>query len=78
VNIAPGANPRAKHQKVPVTKEKSFIRSSPGPNVIKLFTSVIMNVRNMLEFLYFHPSLMYSGKDGAYPGDAPFRFSTLG
>jgi hypothetical protein len=53
----------------------------PGAIVIKPFTAV------SYKFVYyasafvpdkpFQPSLMFSGKDGAYPSKAPFRCSTL-
>jgi hypothetical protein len=46
---------------------------SPGPNVIKLFTAVIMNVRVFVHGRPFQPSLMFESKAGAY-----LRCSTLG
>ncbi len=37
---------------------------------------LFMNFRNKLEL--FQPSLIYAGKAGAYPSEAPFRCSTQG
>jgi hypothetical protein len=54
---------------------------SPGPNVTKLFTSVVYEcLQKAIIFLgkLFQTSLMFVGKPGAYLREAPFRRSTLG
>jgi hypothetical protein len=45
-----------------------FITLAPWANPINFFTAVKP----------FQPSLMFLGKAGAYPCDAPFKCSTLG
>jgi hypothetical protein len=59
-----------------------FIVQGPGANAIKLLWLSFMNFPNKLEYLFpgkpLEPSLMFAGKAGAYPSEAPFRCSTIG
>jgi hypothetical protein len=51
-----------------------------GPNVIKLFTAVIYNVRNKLVFVpckLFRPGLMFAGKAGVYLSAFQVLYSRL-
>jgi hypothetical protein len=61
---------------------KRLITPRPGPNVIKLFTSVIYECLSQASVFVllrpFRASLMFVSKAGAYPCEAPFRCSTLG
>jgi hypothetical protein len=55
---------------------------SPVANVTKLFTVVsyayAKKAREFVPVKPFQPSLMFSGKAGAYLSEAPFRCSTQG
>ncbi len=57
-------------------------RSPSLANAIKLFMAVSydfsLEARAFVPSNPFHPSLMFSGEDGAYSSEAPFRCSTLG
>jgi hypothetical protein len=59
-----------------------FKISTPGPNVIQLFTSVIYECllydRVFVHGRPFQPNLMSVSKARAYPREAPFKCSTLG
>ncbi len=57
----------------------------PGHNVYKTFYGRNLRIVAIRYTLYvfipgklFQPSLMFAGKAGAYPSEAPFRCSTLG
>jgi hypothetical protein len=54
---------------------KTFITLGPGPNVIKLFMSVIYKcpykARVFIAGKPFQPSLMFASQTGAYPSEAP-------
>ena len=56
-----------------------FVKSAPGPNVIKLFTSVIYKfsqyARVFVSGKPFQPSLMFVRKVGAYPSGVSKRSS---
>jgi hypothetical protein len=60
-----------------VIEEKSFVRLTPGVNVIKLFTSSLMMRPNKLEHLSVETlssqALEFEGKARANPVGAPFR-----
>jgi hypothetical protein len=68
--------------RVPVTKEYSFIKLTPGVNVIKLFYSSLMTMPNKLEHLSVETLsskvLEFEGKARANPIGAPFRCFLLG
>jgi hypothetical protein len=47
------------------------ISSSPGANVIKLFTDSIVISKTLATAIHFHPSLLFVGRAGAYKSGAP-------
>ncbi len=59
------------HNRVSEFMTKGFMRSIPGPNVIKLFLSGIYEFGNKLECFVldrpFQPSLMFVGKARSLP-----------
>ncbi len=61
---------------------KKFLVQAPEPNFIKAFASVIYKCSQKAQVFVtcktFHPSLMFASKAKAYPGEAPFSFSTQG
>jgi hypothetical protein len=59
----------------------STLEYAPGDDVIKLFCVQFMFLKYATVFvplLLFQPSLMFAGKDRAYPSEVPFRCSTQG
>ncbi len=59
-----------------------LVKLIPGANVIKLFSAVnydfLKYARVFVPGKPFQPSLMSSGKAGAYLSEAAFMYSTLG
>ncbi len=52
--------------------KKGLRTETPGPNVIRLFTSAIYG-----HWQAFQPRLIFVRKAGAYPNEAPKRSSPL-
>jgi hypothetical protein len=61
--------------------KKSFIRSTPGSNVMKLFTEVICRNLEYARVFFsgkpFQPSLMFVNNAEAYLSEALFKCTTL-
>jgi hypothetical protein len=59
---------------------KTFYNIGPWDNVRDILTSdkILLSARVFVPGKPFQPSLIFVGKAGASPSEAPFRYSTLG
>ncbi len=75
-------NTLAYYENMSFSAVKNLIVKAPLAIVIKLFTAVSYNfsiyARAFITNKPFQPSLMFAGKAGAFPSEAPFKCSTLG